>query len=47
MGEKIGLAGEVQFNIENLATIAFDRKAGYLLGSKDKPNYVCGLYLNF
>ena len=46
--KKIGFGGaRVQFNIENLATIAFDRKAGYLLGSKDKPNYVCGLYLNF
>ncbi len=46
--KKIGFGGaRIQFNIENLATIAFDSKAGYLLGSKDKPNYVCGLYLNF
>lgn len=46
--KKIGFGGaRIQFNIENLTTIAFDSKAGYLLGSKDKPNYVCGLYLNF
>ncbi|MBC5623629.1 SusC/RagA family TonB-linked outer membrane protein [Butyricimonas hominis] len=46
--KKIGLgAARVQFNIENLATLAFNSKAGVLLGSKNKPNYVCGLYLNF
>lgn len=46
--KKIGFdAARIQFNIENLATIAFDSKAGYMLGSKNKPNYVCGLYLNF
>lgn len=38
---------KVQFNVENLATIAFDKKAHYALGGKIKPNYVFGLYLNF
>ena len=46
--KKIGLGGaRLQFNIENMATIAFDKDAGYMLGTKDKPNYVLGLYLNF
>lgn len=37
----------LQFNVENLATIAFDSKAHYALGGKVKPNFVFGLYLNF
>lgn len=35
-----------QFNIENLCTIAFDKKAKYLLGGYNSPNYVFGLYFN-
>lgn len=37
----------IQFNVENVATFAFDHKALYSLGGKIKPNYVGGLYLNF
>lgn len=38
---------KLQFNIENLATIAFDSRAHYSLGGKQKPNFVFGAYLNF
>lgn len=37
----------VQFNVENLSTIAFDSRARYDLRAYDSPNYVWGLYLNF
>lgn len=37
----------VQFNIENLMTIAESSEAKYLLGGYNSPNYVLGLYLNF
>lgn len=40
-------SARLQFNIENLAVIAFDSKARYNLGAYTKPNYVWGLYLNF
>ena len=46
--KKVGLsAAKLQFNVENAGTIAFDKDAGYMLGTKDKPNYVLGLSLNF
>ena len=46
--KKAGLSGaKLQFNVENAGTIAFDKDAGYMLGTKDKPNYVLGLFLNF
>ena len=46
--KKAGLSGaKLQFNVENAGTIAFDKDAGYMLGTKDKPNYVLGLSLNF
>lgn len=46
--KKISLSGaRLQFNVENVATFAFDSKANYDLGGKVKPNYVWGLYLNF
>lgn len=46
--KKAGLSSaKLQFNVENAGTIAFDKDAGYMLGTKDKPNYVLGLYLNF
>lgn len=35
-----------QFNVENVATIAFDKKADYLLDGKIKPNYVFAVNLN-
>lgn len=45
---KISLqSAKVQFNVENVATIAFDKKAHYALGGKIKPNYVIGFHLNF
>ena len=44
---KVVSSARLQFNVENACVIAFDRDAGYMLGSKDKPNYVLGLYLNF
>ncbi|WP_321479080.1 SusC/RagA family TonB-linked outer membrane protein [uncultured Bacteroides sp.] len=37
----------LQFNVENLYTFAFEKKAKYLLGGYNSPNYVWGLYLNF
>lgn len=40
-------SARLQFNIENLAVIAFESKARYNLGAYTKPNYVWGLYLNF
>lgn len=40
-------SARLQFNVENVATIAFDSKAHYDLNGKVKPNYVWGLYLNF
>ena len=40
-------AAKIQFNVENVATIAFDNRAHYALGGKVKPNFVWGLYLNF
>ena len=46
--KKLALSrAKLQFNVENVGTIAFDKDAGYMLGTKDKPNYVLGLYLNF
>lgn len=36
-----------QFNVENVATIAFDKKALYSLGGKVKPNYVFAINVNF
>ena len=46
--DKISLqSAKVQFNVENVATIAFDKKAHYALGGKIKPNYVIGFHLNF
>lgn len=36
-----------QFNVENVATLAFDKKAHYQLGGKIKPNYVFAVNLNF
>lgn len=38
---------KLQFNVENVATFAFDSRAHYDLGGKIKPNYVMGLNLNF
>ncbi len=40
-------SAKLQFNVENVATIAFDNRAHYALGGKVKPNFVWGLYLNF
>ena len=37
----------VQFNIENVMTIAHSSAAKYMLGGYDSPNYVFGLYFNF
>lgn len=37
----------LQFNVENLYTFAFEKRAKYLLGGYNSPNYVWGLYLNF
>lgn len=37
----------LQFNIENLFTLAKSDEAKYLLGGYNSPNYVWGLYLNF
>lgn len=46
--KKAFLSGaKLQFNVENLATIAFDSKARYDLNAYNAPNYVWGLYLNF
>lgn len=38
---------KLQFNVENVATLAFDKKAHYVLGGKIKPNYVCSININF
>lgn len=38
---------KVQFNVENVATLAFDHRAHEALGGKLMPNFVLGLYLNF
>lgn len=38
---------KLQFNVENVATIAFDKRAHYVLGGKVKPNYVFAVNLNF
>lgn len=38
---------KVQFNVENVATLAFDSRAHYALDGKRTPNFVMGLYLNF
>lgn len=38
---------KLQFNIENVATLAFDKKAHYVLKGKVKPNYVCSINVNF
>lgn len=40
-------SAKLQFNVENVATIAFDNRAHYALGGKVKPNFVWGVYLNF
>ena len=36
-----------RFSVENVATIAMDSKAHYLLGGKESPNFVFGLNLGF
>lgn len=38
---------KVQFIVENLAVIAFDSRASYLLGGKQKPTFVGSIHLNF
>lgn len=38
---------KLQFNVENVATLAFDKKAHYVLKGKVKPNYVCSINVNF
>ncbi len=40
-------SARLQFNVENAYTIAADKKAKYLLGGYNRPNYVWGLYLGF
>lgn len=40
-------AVRVQFNIENLAFVAFDSKAKYSLGGYVKPTYTIGLFVNY
>jgi TonB-linked SusC/RagA family outer membrane protein len=37
----------VQFNVENAFTVAFDKRAKYLLGGYNRPNFVGGVYLGF
>jgi outer membrane receptor protein involved in Fe transport len=37
----------LQFNVENLITLAKSNEAKYLLGGYNSPNFVWGLYLNF
>ena len=37
----------IMLGMENVFTIAKSRDAKYLLGSYTKPNYLCGIYLNF
>lgn len=37
----------LQFNVENLMTLAKSDEAKYLLGGYNSPNFVWGLYLNF
>ncbi|MNL74706.1 hypothetical protein D3C87_2003860 [compost metagenome] len=37
----------IQFNAENLFTIATNKTAKYLLEGFRSPNYVWGIYLNF
>lgn len=45
---KVFLKGaKLQFIVENLAVIAFDGRASYALGGKQKPNFVGSLHLNF
>ncbi|WP_320019187.1 SusC/RagA family TonB-linked outer membrane protein [Labilibaculum manganireducens] len=43
---KLGSA-RVQFNVENLKTFAFEKKAEYMLGAKERPTFVGGVYLSF
>lgn len=38
---------KVQFIVENLGVIAFDSRASYLLGGKQKPTFVGSIHLNF
>lgn len=38
---------KLQFNIENLFTIAADHNAKYMLGGYNSPNYVWALHVNF
>ena len=46
--KKLALNGaRLQFMVEDAAIIAFDKDAGFMLGTKNKPNYVLGLSLNF
>jgi TonB-linked SusC/RagA family outer membrane protein len=40
-------SARLQFNVENAYTITADKKAKYLLGGYNRPNYVWGLYLGF
>jgi len=37
----------IQFNVENLKTFAFEKKAEYMLGAKERPTFVGGVYLSF
>ena len=37
----------IMLGMENVFTVAKSRDAKYLLGGYTKPNYLCGIYLNF
>ena len=37
----------IMFGMENVFTVAKNKDAQYLLGGYTKPNYLCGIYLNF
>lgn len=46
--QKVHMSGvKLHFNVENVATIAFDSRAHYALNGKVKPNYVWGVNVNF
>lgn len=40
-------SARVQFNVENLFTIAKSKEAKYMIGGYENPNLVWGIYLNF
>ncbi|UYQ95746.1 SusC/RagA family TonB-linked outer membrane protein [Chitinophaga horti] len=40
-------SARLQFNVENLFTLAADKDAKFLMGGYRRPNYVWGLYLGF